>query len=71
MVRCGRTNKTKGYGFVSFLESADMVKAMKEMNGKYIGNRPCKLSRSSWDERSAPVKRKGGDKQGGPQKRAH
>ena len=27
------SNKTKGYGFVSFLDSADMVAAMKAMNG--------------------------------------
>ena len=71
------SNKTKGYGFVSFLDSADMVAAMKAMNGaptlrpplppslgrcsltqaagagKYIGNRPCKLRKSTWKERSA------------------
>lgn len=27
-------NKTKGYGFVSFADSADMVACMKSMNGK-------------------------------------
>ncbi len=38
VVRCPRTNKTKGYGFVSFrLESADMVKALREMNGGWAG----------------------------------
>lgn len=30
------------------------------MNGKYIGNRPCKLSRSTWKERAAPVGKGGG-----------
>lgn len=25
------------------------------MQGKYIGNRPCKLSKSTWKERAAPV----------------
>jgi hypothetical protein len=33
----------------------DLAQALKEMNGKYIGNRPCKLSRSTWKERAAPV----------------
>jgi hypothetical protein len=28
---------------------------MKEMQGKYIGNRPVKLSKSTWKERAAPV----------------
>ena len=25
---------------------------MKEMNGRYIGNRPCKLKKSDWDSRN-------------------
>lgn len=37
VVRDKRTNKTKGYGFVSFKDPADFTKAMKEMNGKYKG----------------------------------
>eukprot|EP00877_Chromochloris_zofingiensis_P002247 jgi/Chrzof1/12022/Cz06g18130.t1 len=53
IVRDKRTNKSKGFGFVSFLDSNDFAKALKEMNGKYIGNRPCKLRKSTWDERSA------------------
>lgn len=55
-MRDPRTKKSKGFGFVSFLDSADFAKALKEMQGKYIGNRPCKLSKSTWDERVAPVK---------------
>ena len=34
VVRERKTNKTKGYGFVSFKESSDFIKAMREMNGK-------------------------------------
>lgn len=34
VVRDKRTNKTKGYGFISFRESDDYVRAMKEMNGE-------------------------------------
>ena len=56
VVKDKRTKKTKGYGFVSFMDSKDFAKALKEMNGKYIGNRPCKLRKSTWDERN-PDKR--------------
>lgn len=38
VIRDKRTNKSKGYGFISFKDPADFTKAMKEMNGKYIGN---------------------------------
>lgn len=34
------------------MNSDDYIKAMKEMNGQYVGNRPVKLTRSSWKERS-------------------
>lgn len=44
--------KNKGYGFVSFLELADFASAMKEMEGKFIGNRPVKLRKSTWNERT-------------------
>uniref|UniRef100_A0A6T6BX83 RRM domain-containing protein n=1 Tax=Compsopogon caeruleus TaxID=31354 RepID=A0A6T6BX83_9RHOD len=47
-----RTKKCKGFGFVSFGKGEDMIHAMKEMNGKYIGSRPCKLRKSNWKERA-------------------
>lgn len=52
VVRDKRTNKSKGFGFVSFLDATDFVRALREMNGKYIGNRPCKLTKSKWEERN-------------------
>lgn len=58
VVRDKRSNKTKGYGFASFKDSADYVKAMREVTGKYIGNRPCKLRKSNWKDRQLSVVRK-------------
>ncbi|KAK1592291.1 hypothetical protein Q3G72_022534 [Acer saccharum] len=52
VVRDKRTGKTKGYGFVSFANPSDLAAAVKEMNGKYVGNRPIKLRKSKWKERT-------------------
>eukprot|EP01012_Entosiphon_sulcatum_P042134 TRINITY_DN56075_c0_g1_i1.p1 TRINITY_DN56075_c0_g1~~TRINITY_DN56075_c0_g1_i1.p1 ORF type:complete len:196 (-),score=46.28 TRINITY_DN56075_c0_g1_i1:43-630(-) len=51
VVRDKRSMKTKGFGFVSFAESRDMITALKEMNGKYVGNRPVVLKASKWKDR--------------------
>lgn len=48
-----------GYGFVSFSDAVEGAKALREMNGKYIGNRPCKLRKSSWQERTPENTHKG------------
>ncbi|KAJ3193755.1 RNA-binding protein 42 [Irineochytrium annulatum] len=56
VIRDKKTAKSKGYGFVSFKDPNDFVGAMKEMNGKYVGNRPIKLRKSTWDERNANPK---------------
>jgi RNA recognition motif-containing protein len=53
VVRDKRSGKTKGFGFVSFGNPNDFASALKEMNGKYIGNRPCKLRKSTWKDRNA------------------
>ncbi|CAB3401273.1 unnamed protein product [Caenorhabditis bovis] len=58
VIRESRSNKSKGYGFVSFRESDDYVRAMREMDGKYVGNRPIKLRKSTWKERNIDVIKK-------------
>ncbi|KAI8967994.1 hypothetical protein BDF20DRAFT_898282 [Mycotypha africana] len=56
VVRDKRTMKSKGYGFISFKDPDDFVRAWREMNGKYVGNRPIKLRKSNWKERNLDVK---------------
>ncbi|RKO89196.1 hypothetical protein BDK51DRAFT_2938, partial [Blyttiomyces helicus] len=56
VVRDNRTSKSKGYGFVSFKDPKDFVRALKEMNGKYVGNRPIKLRKSTWKDRTVDGK---------------
>ena len=51
VVRDKKTDRSKGYGFVSFLNAEDALKAYREKNGKYLGSRPIKITKSSWNER--------------------
>ncbi|KAF8822061.1 Rna recognition motif-containing protein [Cardiosporidium cionae] len=51
VVRDKRSGKSRGYGFVSFLSPEDMLAALKQMNKKYVGNRPIRVMRSKWRER--------------------
>lgn len=48
---------TKGFGFVSFLDPHEGVKALKEMNKKYIGQRPCKLTKSTAERRNLKIEK--------------
>lgn len=47
-----RSGEGKGFGFVSFAKGDDMVRALREMNGKYVGSRPVKLKKSDWQKRN-------------------
>ena len=57
VVRNKSSGKSLGYGFVSFKDPWDMTKALREMHGKYIGNRPVKVRKSTWKERGADHKK--------------
>ncbi len=51
VVKDALTQKNKGYGFVAFKAAGDFVAAMREMNGKYVGNRPVKLRKATFEKR--------------------
>ncbi len=51
VIKDKKTNKNKGYGFVSFMDPFDCMKAIREMNGKYCGNRPMKIKKSQWEKK--------------------
>lgn len=46
-----KTSANKGFGFVSFASSDDYLRAFKEMNGKYVGQRPVQLKRAESKKR--------------------
>ena len=52
IVRTKWNNKSKGFGFVSFLDPFDCAKALREKNGKWLGSRPMKISKSDWNKRN-------------------
>lgn len=54
VIRNPRDKKSKGYGFVSLSDTMEGAKALRAMDGKYIGNRPCKLKKSNVEARNAP-----------------
>ena len=58
VIRDRRTGKSKGFGFLSFKEPQDFIRAMKEMDGRYVGSRPIKLRKSTWRQRSMDIVRK-------------
>jgi len=67
VVRDKRLNKSRGFGFASFLDAQAGAAALRAMDGQYVGNRPCTLRKSTWEERSlgAPEAGGGGRKGGG------
>jgi len=59
VIRDKYTKAPKGYGFVSFLDVTDFSRALKQMEGTYIINRPCKLSVSTWNKRNYAIVKNG------------
>ena len=51
VIRDKRTLRTKGYAFISFKDPDEFIAAMQEMNGRFVGNRPIRLRKSTWKDR--------------------
>jgi hypothetical protein len=47
--------KSKGYGFVSFLDPLECAKAIREMDQTFLLSRPVRVKRSDWKERDFKV----------------
>ncbi len=60
VIRDRISRKTKEYGFVSLLDSGDYLRALKEMDGRLLGNsgRPIQVKKSEWRDRLAAGHRK-------------
>jgi RNA recognition motif-containing protein len=58
VVRDKRTNKSKGYGFVSFSGADDFFDAAKTMNKAYIQNRPVVVRKANTEIKVTNVKEK-------------
>ncbi|KAG8724933.1 hypothetical protein FRC09_011824 [Ceratobasidium sp. 395] len=50
-----RLSQKAKYGFVAFSDPEDFLKAWKEMDGKYVGNRPVKLKRADTTVRPVEI----------------
>lgn len=57
-----RTGECRGYGFVSFSDPMEMVKAMRENQGKYCGSRRMTIKRSEREKRDLKLVRKHNEK---------
>lgn len=65
VVRDKRTTKSKGYGFVSFVDGEEYFQAARDMQGKYIGSHPVLLRKSTTEIRpTIPKDQKKGGKHG-------
>lgn len=62
VIRDKRTNKSKGYGFVSFSDADDFFNAAKTMNGQYIQSHPVIVKKANTEIKASNVKEKRGGK---------
>ncbi|ODQ55878.1 RNA-binding domain-containing protein [Saitoella complicata NRRL Y-17804] len=58
VIRDKRTQKSKGFGFVSFKDPDEFVKAAREMNGKYIGSRPVKIRKATTEIKPTTIQQR-------------
>jgi len=58
VIRKKADNKTRGFGFVSFLDPMECAKAIREQQGKYLLSRPMKIRKSTWKDKDALQVRK-------------
>ncbi|KHN95303.1 RNP domain protein [Metarhizium album ARSEF 1941] len=58
VIRDRRTNKSKGYGFVSFSDADDFFNAAKTMNGQYIQSHPVIVRKANTEIKATNVKEK-------------
>lgn len=65
VVRDKRTTKSKGFGFVSFSDGDEFFQAARDMNGKYIGSHPVKITRSTTEIKAVTPKDRRGKNQKG------
>ena len=49
---------------MSFSDFVEGARALKEMDGKYIGNRPVKLRKSTWESREKKERADSGNQKG-------
>ena len=52
VMRSSRDGKNKGFGFVSLGSIQEGARALKEMQGQYIGHRPCQVKKAATDDRN-------------------
>ena len=55
VIRDKSTGKSRGFGFVAFASSDDVLEAWRAMNGRYVGSRPVQLKRAETDVRATVV----------------
>jgi hypothetical protein len=53
-----KEDKSRGFGFVGFTDAFEMLRAMREKNGKLCGSRPMMIKKSTAEERDAKVVQK-------------
>uniref|UniRef100_A0A7S3GBP8 RRM domain-containing protein n=2 Tax=Palpitomonas bilix TaxID=652834 RepID=A0A7S3GBP8_9EUKA len=58
VIRDKRLKKTRGFGFVSFADAKDFLRALREKNGAYCGNRPMQIKKSDSHKRNIAISKK-------------